>query len=1304
MKNSVNYRAQPLGAGKVPPLAVAILLGMALCCSVALSQNGSGSIQGTVTDSTGAVVPGASIHVVNDETAVTTDTKSNGAGFFQVPELFTGHYTVTASASGMKTYKTSIELLVAQSAVINPMLTAGAVSEEVVVSGDAVQLTTTDNGAITSTLENERISQLPMNGRTLSTLVELMTPGLENGGENIDGMKREALDYMVDGVSTQNVTNGGAYTAQQQLIDPDAVQEVTMDGSNSSAQYATPATAIVTTKSGTNGLHGTSFETARNNAIGVAKSRQNASNYSAPHLVRNEFGASAGGPIVLPHVYHGKDKSFWFFAYERYSQAGGASVLAKVPTPAMSQGDFSGLINGSGVLQTIYDPATTANSANCAAAGAANAYCRTPFPNNKIPSGEISPVAKIYYQMSPPATSAANPLVTNNFVGLNSTFQVEPQETVRLDHVFNDNNRAFLRYTQNLVGTNISGTTTPRTLAAAGIAANAASPNTAYSNITYANYLASVSYSHVFSPSFFEETVASSQWFETREGVGVAPKVDYESMLGLPNNFGEPGFPLLGNGTLIFNLGTSQTNNAQYYQVLSSIDENLTWTEGRHQMQFGGRFRHLRQFEAANGLNDTINISNLTTALYNASSGANYTALTNTGYADASFFLGSASSYSVNLQATPLRYRIMEVDGYFQDNYHVSRSFTVNLGLRYEAHPGPQLKDNLQRTLDLKNDAEVLGAPPATLIAKGYTTQAVITNDQNIGVKFETPAQAGMPASLYRNYNLTFLPRVGFAYQPFGAKYGTVIRGGYGRYIAAFNPNEDGYAPGTKTTPFTDTWTQSYTNAAQAIDSLPNELIRYNDPVQFGVMGANTSNVVNTNATNSILPGLGGAFVNSTSPPSADTEVNFTIEQPLKGNSVVQVSWVFTHATNLLDQFVPNHAPSTYQWELANGTAPPTGGASVIGTPLQNTYAATATGPYDQTTWGAFNFSEKDGWSNDNALHVNYQRLFHHGIAYQINYVFSRALHLGSNTAPTYASSIYPSANYPGVLGTAATLTPAYGAVYPGNTPPARPAGWPIWAHYHSLERFEGYGLDATVPIHHINFNGIIDLPFGRGKRFLGNANRFMNELVGGFQLAGDGTIISQSFQPSAGNWGAANPIQVYKHKVPITDCRSGICYKEYMWFNGYLAPTVTTGTQGSVCTTNCVSGLPANYVPFQAPIDNMPGTTYFGDNEVQITAPGLNSGKPTPIVYDAGPQAANYLSNSWLNGPINWSADASLFKVLPITERVNLRFNVDAFNVFNVQGEENPGTNGIQMVLPGGQSISYNPPRQIQLTARLTF
>jgi hypothetical protein len=1269
---------------------IVVVLGLALWCSIALAQSGAGSIQGTVQDATQAVIPGATIQVVNNATNVKETTKSSSTGFYLVPDLFAGDYTVSVTAPGMETYKTAIQLLVTQNAIINPVMTAGAVTQEITVSANAVQLTTTDNGSISSTLENQRVSQLPMNGRYLLSLTQMTTPGMENSGQQINGLPSAALEYVVDGATTTQLLNGGEHNGTVQLIDPDSVQEVNVKANGSSAQYATPGTGIVTTKSGTNQLHATFFETARNNGLGIAKRRQDAPNYAAPEYIRNEFGASAGGPVILPYLYHGKDKTFWFFAYERYSLAQNSTALGTVPTQAMSQGDFSGLVSSAGLVQQLYDPASTKSNTACPTPATVNGvqtwnggkpnnnpYCRTPYgngignspANNQIPASAISPVAKLYYQLAPQPTSTANPLVSNNLTITEPSLQVIPQVTARMDHAFNESNRVYARYTQNLESINTGGGV--QNLSAGGIPAGAAA---GYTDSPTYSYIGGIGYTHIFSPTFFSETVASQQWFNTTYTTGVAYNTDYESMLGLPNNFGEPGFPSIGGSSLIFNLKGSQ-NPDESNQIISILDENLSKTLGKHQMQFGGRFRHTRVMDLPQLVKDSIAIGNLPTGIYNPSTGTNYKTLSNTGFADASFFVGSAGSYSVNLEYPHTHYHLNEVDGYFQDNYHVSKFLAVNLGLRYEAHPALWMKYGLANNFDLNNDAMVLSAPPSTLISEGYTTQAIITNLQNIGVKIETPTQAGLPSNLLKDYNLNFEPRIGAAYQLFGGKHGTVLRGAYGRYSYS-TPFSQDQNQSAKNYPLAATYTQSYSAANQAIDGTQNELLRYNAPAKFGVMGVNTTNAVNTNVTNSILPGIAAVTLNPDSPPAFASEANVTIEQALIGNSALRISYIWTKATNLELNDSYNSQPSAYQWEMATGTAAPTGGASVIGTPQQNTYAATAMGPYDQTTWGANNMRERTGWSNYNALQASYQRLFHHGSAYQVSYVYAKGMQAAAS------QTIYPDANYPGVMGAVGTMTSPYGTIgFPGTPPPARPAGVNVWQDWHEMDRYQQYQLDGSTPKTHITFNGILDLPFGRGKRFFGNANRFLDELVGGFQLAGDGSIVSQVFQPAAGDWGPSNPLVVYKHKAPITDCRSGVCYKAYMWFNGYLPPTVTTGVAGSTCTSNCVTGLPASYVPDRTPIDNTPGTTYYGDNEVQVT---LSNGTPQAVGYDAGPGATNTLSKTYLDGPINWNADLSLFKVFPITERVKLRFNMDAFNAFNVQGYNNPGSNGVQDVSPG--------------------
>jgi hypothetical protein len=425
--------------------------------------------------------------------------------------------------------------------------------------------------------------------------------------------------------------------------------------------------------------------------------------------------------------------------------------------------------------------------------------------------------------------------------------------------------------------------------------------------------------------------------------------------------------------------------------------------------------------------------------------------------------------------------------------------------------------------------------------------------------------------------------------------------------------------------------------------------------------------------------------------PNFVTEVNATLEQAFKGNSALRVSWVWTHATNLDQYYYYNNHPSNYVWDLVTGTTPPGG-----------TYSSTATGPYDQTLYGTSQaLDQTSGWSNDNALQASYQRLFHGGFAYEINYVWSKPFRIGGNWSRD--GKLYPYQNF----------APGYGPAQPANAAP--------YAMTRALNRYENYMVDTGIPKHHIQFNGIYDLPFGRGKQFLGNSNRLMNELVGGFQVAGSGQVISQDFVVGSGNWGPTNPLHVYKHGAPITDCRSGVCRPSFLWFNGYLAPTVIAGVD---CTTNCVSGLPGNYVPYQTPINNTPPTNpnqtcaqqaattpcstvqaNYGNNNVTVNQLG---GKTTSVAFSPGP-STNPFAKSVLNGPMNYIAAASLFKVFPITERVNLRFNWDLFNVLNDQGYLNPNTtDGTENLQAPYNALSLNGggqgPRVMQFSLRLSY
>ena len=1373
MKRLASYLTHAHRTWNLPVFAIIAMLGLALCCTCAFAQSGAGSIQGTVTDSTGAVIPGAAIHVVNQATNVAVDTKSNHVGFYQVPGLFTGTYVVTITAPGMETLQTSIDLLVSQNAEIDAKLTPGSVTQQVQVTASEVQLVTTDNGAVTTTLENARLNDLPMNGRSDITLVAMTTPGIASCPESsgcANGGEAPAIEYEVDGASLSNRQFGGLDGGQKQLVDPDAVQEVRVEDVATPVQYALPTTVVLSTKSGTDQLHGSFFETARNNDFGIARTRSQASTYAQPEYIRNEFGLSAGGPIVIPHVYHGKDKSFWFFAYERYSLAQVAEENMYAPTAAMRNGDFSGMLNSSNVLQELYDPNTTAAKGSCAepaSAGTAtanNAYCRSPFPGNStlgtsynyINPNRESPTAQVLNAITPPVSNSNNPLVQTNLVANLPELQVEPQITFRLDHAFNDNNKVYLRYTQNLTTqtsprNNAPGPSANGFYTLAGETAGGTAIPYGASGITstpYNTFATALGYTHVFSPTFYSETVLSDTWMAQHNFAGGSPGLDYESILGLPNDFGEPGFPIINN--ILQSMDGTQWQYGISWTI-PQIDENLTKTVGKHQLQFGGRFRYEQYLSMPDQSGDQVEFSGLGTGLYNPSSSTSYTSYSNAGNLNGDFFLGAAYQYVNTLNAPIQHIHDMEIDGYLQDNYRVSRNLTVNLGLRWEAHPAIFMGRGQMMGFDFTNHAIVTGAPVSTLIAEGLTTQPIITNDENNGAVFETPSQAGLPPNLTSSYNLNLLPRVGAAWQPFG-KRGTVIRGAIGRYIYP-EPIRENLVKVNKVNPFQVSYSVNYDSTVYAPYTNYMLLAPQNTSSSFNytttsatagagtpVMGVNTTGVVNSSSLTAIAPGLTVQSLAKDYAPSYTDEADFTVEQPVKWNSAVRLSYVYTRGSNLNNYLYYNNHPSQYSWEIQQGAELPNSGS------IGPTNSTTGEGPYDNVVYGANSFEvNKVGWSNYNALQAMWQKLYHNGSAWQIMYSWSKLLRTGGDYGGVAGDYINPYANYVNsyegnwVNAGANTVTvgPADSVsampVAP-NLPPPPPTGTAPWQYYKALNRWENYMVDTHYPPQQVQFNGIYDLPFGKGKRFLAGASKPLNELVGGWQLAGDGSVTVTDFQITTTNWGPTNPLHVYKKSAPITDCRSGNCLKGYEWFNGYIAPTAISGNTCAGSLTTVVQGLPSGWAPYQTPMDTScsapSGTTtvvdkYYNTNDVAMSGvTGLGKtgeapqASPTVIGYGVIPgnndngasgstiDVTNPFGHTVLNGPMNWVADLSLFKVFPITERMSLRFNFDAFNVFNHQGIPNPsGSDGTVCVTPGGLGCSsYNSGRQLQFTGRFSF
>ena len=357
-----------------------LVMTLALSAHPASAQTGAGTIAGTVSDRSGAVVPGASLTLTNSETGVVRRQVTSDAGAFQFGAIPRGQYTLDVELTGFNKWSGKVELQVGQSAKVDPVLEVGQVQNVVEVSGAAAPITL-ESSDVSDVKDYQRIRQLPLNGRAVSSLFDL-TPGVEGGGNaRVSGMKVGSLEITLDGISMVDRFGGGIARIQPGL---DTIQEFRIETVGSDARFSRPATVTLATRSGTNQFHGTVFETHRNNQGGLlAHRREEAAGATRPHLVRNEFGLSAGGPLFLGKLYDGHDKTFWFGAYEGLIERSTNFANDRVPTAAMWGGDLSNIVDANGRQTIIYDPLTTdANGV------------RQPFPGNIIPGNRISAFAR----------------------------------------------------------------------------------------------------------------------------------------------------------------------------------------------------------------------------------------------------------------------------------------------------------------------------------------------------------------------------------------------------------------------------------------------------------------------------------------------------------------------------------------------------------------------------------------------------------------------------------------------------------------------------------------------------------------------------------------------------------------------------------------------------------------------------------------------------------------------------------------------------------------------------------------------
>lgn len=411
------------------------------------SQSSTGTIQGLVTDPSQAIVAGARVVVTNVKTNVTRSFKTNDEGLYVVPFLVPGEYIVTAEREGFKvTRRSGVTLQVSDRLSVDLQLELGGTSERVEVEATAPLVNTT-TPALGQVIENRRIVELPLNGREPFALAAL-TPGVlppPSGGlvhlggavPSVNGASNFTSEVTVDGMPNTTPRNGARNNFLVYTPSVDAVSEFKVETNSLSAEFGrfNGGVISVVTKSGGNAVHGSAYEFLRNSAMDANTFFNNRARIPLGALRRNQYGFTFGGPVVLPKLYRGRDRTFFFVDYEGFRESQLATASFTVPTDLERRGDFSKSVNSSGALIGVYDPRTLRQSGNTAT--------RDLFPGNVIPAERISGVSQKLGAYFPNPSNAR--LVGNLDISA-ARKNVTDTGDVRLDHNFSDRHRLYGRY------------------------------------------------------------------------------------------------------------------------------------------------------------------------------------------------------------------------------------------------------------------------------------------------------------------------------------------------------------------------------------------------------------------------------------------------------------------------------------------------------------------------------------------------------------------------------------------------------------------------------------------------------------------------------------------------------------------------------------------------------------------------------------------------------------------------------------------------------------------------------------------
>ena len=965
-RNLVHIRTCQLGFRRS---ALASLFLLVLFCTTSLSgQKDSGSIAGTVKDTSGAVVINAVVVVTDIQRGQQFSTKTNGSGDYVASPLKVGRYTVTVEHTGFKqAVSNPIDLDVQQRVVIDVTLPVGERSEKIEVVGLAPLLESETSG-LGGVIENKQVENLPLNGRNFAQLA-LISPGTapsepgsrdeQSFGFSSNGARSLQNNFLLDGIDNNSnlpdLLNETNYVIQPSV---EALQEFRVQTNAYSAEFGRGNGAIINAaiKSGTNHLHGSLYEFLRNEKL-------DARNYfdaaKIPPYKQNQFGATLGGPVVVPHIFDGRNRTFFFADYAGLRIRQSQTVTTFVPTLAQRSGDFSNLIDytnpTAGVMDCNNQPTYAGEIFDARRTGVAagGGLCGVPFgydpatgrPLNIIPAlnpvaggGQLDPLAQRLAALYPAPNVLNNPALN---------YQASPVLSLnrnnfdlRIDQKFSDADNGFFRYSWESEPSSIPGTFP-------GIADGGGFFSGVQSNVYRS---VALSETHIFKPTLVNEfrfgyNRAHSQRLNLNANQDVSGQIGFPGVPfspgigGLPQlTFADGSAPTLGSPTF---LPSRETQNTYVYS------ENLTWVKTKHTVKFGAEVRReeFTIFQPAEA-RGTLAFAPVFTD--------NPGQLGTGGSGFASFLAGLTTGGPItnlkNVDYFRPAYAL-----YAQDDWKATPRLTLNIGVRYELFTTVKERHNQQGTFDLTRPLA-----PTIIVPKGQTLQLTPTLASQINI-----SAAASPGLIEPDKD-NFAPRIGFAYK---VSEKNVVRAGYGVFYGGQeNGPYSNPSPGFNPPFFV---AQSFTNpcsASSANPALASQGLDCSVPgLRFLNQGfpANSLSDPNTPLLFSVDPKLATPYMQ---------QWHLSVQQELPGNSILEITYAGSKGTRLFTFFNGNQSAATADSTIPNAPRRPVPSID-----------------------SAINWFRSSGKSNYHSLQVRAEKRFSGGISLLTTYTWSHSIDIASN-------------------------------------------------------------------------------------------------------------------------------------------------------------------------------------------------------------------------------------------------------------------------------------------------------------------